>query len=36
VRPGENLGMPGWMRVSVGTAEDIDRFEQALAETLND
>jgi len=35
VRPGENLGMPGWMRVSVGTAEDIDRFEQALAETLN-
>jgi len=36
VRPGENLGMPGWMRVSVGTAEDLDRFEQALAVVLND
>ncbi len=36
VRPGENLGMPGWMRVSVGTAEDLDRFEQALAAVLNE
>ncbi len=36
VRPGENLGMPGWIRVSVGTAEDLDRFEQVLAETLDE
>jgi histidinol-phosphate aminotransferase len=28
VRPGENLGMPGWIRVSVGLPEEIDRFEQ--------
>ncbi len=36
VRPGENLGMPGWIRVSVGTADDLDRFEHALAAVLNE
>jgi histidinol-phosphate aminotransferase len=30
VRPGENLGMPGWVRVSVGTCEELDRFDAAL------
>ncbi len=30
VRPGENLGMPGWIRVSVGAREDLDRFEEAM------
>ncbi len=30
VRPGENLGMPGWIRVSVGTNDDLDRFEAAI------
>jgi len=35
VRPGENLGMPGWIRVSVGTREDLDRFEQALSEVTS-
>jgi histidinol-phosphate aminotransferase len=30
VRPGENLGVPGWIRVSVGTSDDLDVFEAAL------
>jgi histidinol-phosphate/aromatic aminotransferase/cobyric acid decarboxylase-like protein len=30
VRPGENLGMPGWIRVSVGTSDDLDWFEEAI------
>jgi histidinol-phosphate aminotransferase len=30
VRPGENLGLPGWIRVSVGTADEIERFAAAL------
>jgi histidinol-phosphate aminotransferase len=30
VRPGENLGVPGWIRVSVGTSDDLDMFEAAL------
>ena len=30
VRPGGNLGMPGWIRVSVGTNDDLDRFERAM------
>ena len=34
VRPGENLGMPGWVRVSVGTPEEIECFAQALSEAL--
>jgi histidinol-phosphate/aromatic aminotransferase/cobyric acid decarboxylase-like protein len=31
VRPGENLGVPGWIRVSVGTSEDLDRCEEAIS-----
>jgi histidinol-phosphate aminotransferase len=34
VRPGENLGMPGWIRVSVGTSDDLDRFERAMDSVL--
>ncbi len=34
VRPGENLGMPGWIRVSVGTNDDLDRFEEAMDDVL--
>jgi histidinol-phosphate aminotransferase len=34
VRPGENLGVSGWIRVSVGTDSDIDRFEEALGHQL--
>jgi len=34
VRPGENLGMPGWIRVSVGREDEIDRFEDALDAVL--
>ncbi len=34
VRPGENLGVPGWIRVSVGTREDLDCFEAALDDVL--
>jgi histidinol-phosphate aminotransferase len=30
VRPGEDLSMPGWVRVSVGTPEELDRFDAAL------
>ena len=30
VRPGENLGVPGWIRVSVGTSPDLELFEAAL------
>lgn len=30
VRPGENLGVPGWIRVSVGTHADLSCFEAAL------
>jgi histidinol-phosphate aminotransferase len=30
VRPGENLGVPGWIRVSVGTSDDLELFEAAL------
>jgi histidinol-phosphate aminotransferase len=30
VRPGENLGVPGWIRVSVGTSHDLELFEAAL------
>jgi len=34
VRPGENLGAPGWIRVSVGTDDDMERFGTALAAVL--
>lgn len=34
-RPGENLGVPGWLRVSVGASDDLDRFEAALAAELD-
>ncbi len=34
VRPGENLGVPGWIRVSVGTSQELDRFEEAVGELL--
>ncbi len=34
VRPGENLGVPGWIRVSVGTDDDMERFGTALAAVL--
>lgn len=34
VRPGENLGMPGWIRVSIGTDDEIERFGTALAAVL--
>jgi len=36
VRPGENLGMPGWIRVSVGTSDDLDRFERAIERVASD
>ena len=36
VRPGENLGVPGWIRVSVGTSGEITRFEDALADYIAD
>jgi histidinol-phosphate aminotransferase len=35
VRPGENLGLPGWIRVSVGTADEIERFAVALDACLS-
>ncbi len=35
VRPGENLGAPGWIRVSVGAPDDLDRFERALDDVLD-
>lgn len=34
VRPGENLGVPGWIRVSAGTDAEIDRFDAALGACL--
>jgi histidinol-phosphate aminotransferase len=34
VRPGENLGVPGWIRVSVGTSRELDRFEEAIESVL--
>ena len=30
VRPGANLGVPDWIRVSVGTSPDLELFEAAL------
>lgn len=35
VRPGEPLGLPGHIRVSVGTVEQLDAFERALALVLS-
>lgn len=34
VRPGENLGVPGWIRVSAGTGAELDRFDEALGVCL--
>ncbi len=34
VRPGENLGVPGWIRVSVGAHDDLDRFEAVIDAVL--
>jgi len=34
VRPGENLGMPGWHRVTMGTPEDMDRVAGIIREAL--
>ncbi len=31
VRPGDVLGLPTWLRVSIGTPEEVDRFLEALA-----
>lgn len=31
VRPGDVLGLPTWLRVSVGTPSEVDRFLAALA-----
>jgi histidinol-phosphate aminotransferase len=34
IRPGFLLGMPGWMRVTIGTIEQNEAFIKALRETL--
>lgn len=34
IRPGHLLGMPGWMRVSIGTQEQNEAFISALTEIL--
>jgi histidinol-phosphate aminotransferase len=34
IRPGYLLGMPGWMRVTIGTMEQNEAFIKALRETL--
>lgn len=34
VRPGHLLGMPGWLRVTIGTAKQNELFIKALSESL--
>jgi histidinol-phosphate aminotransferase len=34
IRPGHLLGSPGWIRVTIGTMEQNERFVKALRETL--
>jgi len=34
VRPGTPLGMPGFLRVSIGTKSELDRFVTALAQAV--
>lgn len=34
VRPGEDLGAPGWLRITVGPREIMDVFADALGEVL--
>jgi histidinol-phosphate aminotransferase len=34
VRPGANLGMPGWYRVSLGTADDMARVAELMEQAL--
>lgn len=36
VRPVGNYGLPDWIRVSVGTAEENDKFFDALAQVRKD
>jgi histidinol-phosphate aminotransferase len=35
IRPGHLLSMPGWMRVSIGTMEQNEKYVKALREVLN-
>ena len=34
VRPGHLLGMPGWLRVTIGTEKQNELFIKALSESL--
>lgn len=36
VRPGYLLGIPGWMRVTIGTQEQNESFVKAMTEILNE
>lgn len=35
VRPGSHLGMPGWLRITIGTREENSRLIAALEKTLH-
>ncbi|ERI94358.1 histidinol-phosphate transaminase [Clostridiales bacterium oral taxon 876 str. F0540] len=36
IRPGYLLGMPGWMRVTIGTGKQNEQFIKAVREILNE